>query len=44
MTDAFDGVFYLLAFFLQFAVITEVLELTAAAAFVDGTGRLFPIR
>ena len=44
MADAFHGVFYLLAFFLQFPFIAEVLKLTAAAAFVYRTGRLFPIR
>ena len=44
MTDAFYSVFYLLAFFLQFAFIAEMLKLTAAATFIDRTGRLFPIR
>ena len=44
VADALNGIFYLLPFFLQFAFIAEVLELTAAAAFVDRTGRLFSIR
>ena len=44
VTDAFQGIPDLLALFLQFPFITEVLELTAAAALVDGTLGLDPVR
>ena len=44
VTNAFQGIPDLLALFLQFPFIAEVLELTAAAAVVDGTLGLDPIR
>ena len=44
MTDAFQRIPDLLALFLQFPFIAQVLELAAAAAVVDGTLGLNPVR
>ena len=44
VANAFQGIPDLLALFLQFPFVAEVLELTAAAAVVDGALGLDPVR